>query len=100
MKTPPNVIWLQWYDEDGFEGSDDDNDMTPHLVEAREVTWCEDQVNDYDVKYVRKDISDELYFSLMDLSDMFGDEEPGSRTWHFLHKARTLIDSYDIEGTQ
>ena len=46
MKTLPDVIYLQAYDEDGFEESEDD-EIIPHLVEAREVTWCQDKVNDF-----------------------------------------------------
>jgi len=58
MNLPPNVIWLQWYDEDGYKGEDDD--MTPYLIDAEEVTWCKEQINDYDVKYVKESRLSEL----------------------------------------
>lgn len=43
-------IWLQCYDEDG------------NYIDTREheVTWCQDQMEENDVKYVRSDIVNEL----------------------------------------
>lgn len=45
MKNAPKHIYLQYFDEDGepLTGSGDG------------VTWCEDKINDTDVKYVRVD---------------------------------------------
>lgn len=43
--TPPKVIYLQWYDEDG-------NEVDPH---GGDVTWCDDRINDTDVAYIRAD---------------------------------------------
>jgi hypothetical protein len=58
MKLPPDVIYLQWDDEDGFDESDED-EVNPHLVPAEEVTWCEDQINEYDIKYVKAELLQE-----------------------------------------
>ena len=33
----PDVIYLQWFDEDGEKDGD--------------VTWCEDRINDTDIEY-------------------------------------------------
>ena len=35
-EKPPDVIYLQWYEQDGGEG----------------VTWCEDKINESDVEYL------------------------------------------------
>ena len=40
--TPPKVIYLQWYDEDGEE-LDELNE---------EVSWCSDKINPRDVRYI------------------------------------------------
>lgn len=63
MNQPPDVIWLQWYEEDGFEESDDD-EIIPHLVENLEPTWESSQVFDSDVRYVKVS-------SILDLWVMF-----------------------------
>lgn len=41
MKIPER-IYLQYYCEDDFGD----------LVEAYEITWCQDQINDSDIEYV------------------------------------------------
>lgn len=38
----PEEIYLQWYDENGEEPQD-----------GSEVTWCQDRINDTDVRYVK-----------------------------------------------
>lgn len=43
--TAPNVIWLQWGDEAEDE----------YVYPSEGVTWCSDQINDTDVRYVRAD---------------------------------------------
>jgi hypothetical protein len=40
---PPKVIWLQWFDEDGEPNEDE------------YILWCEDQMNETDIKYVIAD---------------------------------------------
>lgn len=40
MTDAPERIWLQW--------------VEPHHAEN---TWCEDQINDHDIEYVRADLS-------------------------------------------
>lgn len=42
MNKPPEVIYLQWGDDEGIEYFDDDDF----------VTWCVDQINDTDVAYI------------------------------------------------
>jgi hypothetical protein len=45
----PNVIWLQWYgDGDPVDGGPQD---------TTDVSWCESQIFDHDVQYVRADAS-------------------------------------------
>jgi len=44
--TAPNVIWLQWGDEAEDE----------YVYPSEGVTWCSDQINDTDVRYVRADV--------------------------------------------
>ena len=39
MIPVPDVIYLQWFDEDGEPDG--------------EVTWCEDRINDTDIEYRR-----------------------------------------------
>ena len=46
MKEIPEVIYLQWFDEDGKPDE--------------EVTWCQDSINDSDIAYVRKDVIKKL----------------------------------------
>lgn len=41
----PNVIWLQWGD-----GAEEE-----YVYPSEGVTWCSDQINDTDVRYVRAD---------------------------------------------
>ena len=40
MKTPPKEIWLQFSEKPDGE------------TEHEGVTWCEDKINDSDVRYV------------------------------------------------
>jgi hypothetical protein len=47
MSKPPERVWLQWYGDD----SDPDFDEPNHVME--EVTWCDEQMFEYDVEYVR-----------------------------------------------
>jgi len=42
-KEPPDVIYLQWYDEDG------------QVRDVKDRTYCEDKINDNDVEYRRVD---------------------------------------------
>jgi hypothetical protein len=50
MKQPPDIIYLQYYDEDG-------NPLNEVLDD--DMTWCSDKINDdSDVEYIRKDIYD------------------------------------------
>lgn len=44
MSDTPERIYLQWFDEYGES--------------ADEVTWCEDQIQDDDVAYIRLDIAE------------------------------------------
>ena len=44
MSEPYDHIWLQFYGED------------KSLGKAEEITWCEDQQHDCDVKYIRADL--------------------------------------------
>ena len=45
MSDAPDVIYLQWIP--GYPRVDADD----------EVTWCQDQINDDDIGYVREDIA-------------------------------------------
>jgi len=49
LETWPERIWLQGGDEGG---------STMQFEEAygKELTWCQDQVNDGDVEYIRADL--------------------------------------------
>ena len=44
MSEPYDHIWLQFYGED------------KSLGKAEEITWCEDEQHDCDVKYIRADL--------------------------------------------
>ena len=46
MAEIPEVIYLQWFDEDG--GPDE------------EVTWCQERINNSDVAYIRKDVVEKM----------------------------------------
>jgi hypothetical protein len=50
QKIIPDVIYLQWYDDDGEESED--------------VTWCVDRINETDIEYHRKTttINDDVLF--------------------------------------
>lgn len=45
-------------------------------------------------------MEEELYQSLKDVLSMFGDVEPGSRTWHFINKANIVIAKYEGRPTK
>ena len=40
---PPDVIYLQWFDEFGEEADEGD-----------EITWCQDMIYDTDIVYIRQ----------------------------------------------
>jgi hypothetical protein len=40
MKEIPEVIYLQWYDDDGIEQDDEEY-----------ITWCADRINEDDIEY-------------------------------------------------
>lgn len=44
---PPKAIYLQVYGVDRHEVTEDEYDARPE-----DVTWCEDKINDTDVRYV------------------------------------------------
>lgn len=44
MKNPPSVIYLQWDNDDPYEG----------------VTWCTDRINDEDIEYIKGEHITEL----------------------------------------
>jgi hypothetical protein len=60
MKEPPKVIYLQWYGEDYF---DDNLSCDP---DADDVTWCQDRINDTDLKYILDETS--TYTEVRELS--------------------------------
>lgn len=47
MKNIPKKIYLQ---------VDSENEKPEDFKELREVTWCEDRINDSDIEYVKKDL--------------------------------------------
>lgn len=50
-QTPPDKIWLQWYEYDDSEWAG--------------RTWCEDKQNDSDVEYVRVDTAKPMSFTFL-----------------------------------
>ena len=46
-KPPPEKIYLQWYEHEGTE-------------DYPETTWCEDQINDSDVCFIRQDVIEDI----------------------------------------
>lgn len=44
MREPPKRIWLQYYG---------DGDELIENPSSEDTTWCEDQINNHDVEYVR-----------------------------------------------
>jgi hypothetical protein len=46
MTSPPDVIYLQWYGEPYYDGEIDPD------AGGNEVTWCEDEIWDVDIKYL------------------------------------------------
>jgi hypothetical protein len=47
METPEK-IYLQWPDQEPPEGSSE--------IDPAYITWCQDRIEDHDVKYVRSDL--------------------------------------------
>jgi len=69
LDRPPNVIYLQWYDENG------------EVLNAKdhEVTWCEDRINPTDIMYVMEqqpDIVRAQHRALMELKEDARAEPP------------------------
>lgn len=56
MPKIPEVIYLQWFDEDGKPDE--------------EVTWCQDEINDSDIAYIRKDVVTEGLTCVMTMLGM------------------------------
>ena len=67
MPEPHEVIYLQLYDEDSLV----DGAGEP-LHEG--VTWCEDRINERDVKYVREDIYNLAFNAGRELFEKFNEE--------------------------
>lgn len=60
-KKAPPVIWLQ----------DEDDENHPECGEWYEgATWCEEAINDGDVKYIRADIAERYRTALVELKEM------------------------------
>ena len=57
MKNAPKVIYLQVCDED---------DCGSSFYEHEGVTWCQDMINDSDIKYVRADLAKQEWVGLTD----------------------------------
>ena len=53
----PDHIWLNY-------GDNERDETHAGCLSSGEVTWCEDSVFDYDVKYVRADLVEELRHKL------------------------------------
>lgn len=49
---PPDAIYLQYH------GDGDPDDTGP--VNSDDVTWCWEQINEQDIKYVRADLVKEM----------------------------------------
>ena len=60
MREAPEVIYLQWSDGENYE----DN------------TWCQDQINDDDVEYIKKATTDRWLELLRDLAEWTSDTVP------------------------
>jgi hypothetical protein len=60
MKTEPEIIWLQWYNEDG----------TP----AYEPTWCDERIGKKDTPYYRRNkLSEKLKAEIIALRKLVKD---------------------------
>jgi hypothetical protein len=79
IRKAPEIIYLQ-VDENGFDERD-------------EICWCADQIEDYDVEYIRADQAAKLQFGLNELSKIRQKEEPvawrrapwgGERIWIYV----------------
>lgn len=55
----PKTIYLQWYDELGEEPDD-----------KLEVTWCADEINETDIKYIIASDVDALKKRIAELEDL------------------------------
>jgi uncharacterized membrane protein YccC len=62
--TPPERIWLQWYQEYQVSYDDDDEieivSATPPLVANHpdDRTWCDEPVHEHDIAYVQTAVHD------------------------------------------
>jgi hypothetical protein len=62
--TPPERIWLQWYQEYQVSYDDDDEieivSATPPLVANHpdDRTWCDEPVHEHDVEYIQTAVHD------------------------------------------
>jgi len=86
MNEAPREIWLQW--DDGFE---------PYNMNGEDVTWCVDQVNDEDARYIRADavgpdadIRQTLEAGLNKLAYFMGQDE--------IEKAREWLKGVGVVG--
>lgn len=67
---PPNIIYLQWHDYDG------------------EVTWCQDEINETDVKYVKISEVENAYKELMSFLESHADKKLLAHTTEFMRIRR------------
>ncbi len=90
---PPNTIYLQWYGDNVYGDSD-------AYGEPGEVTWCADEVNDSDIKYLystpRREHAGLLYFMLRRVVEMRGTMAPEIQR-EVINEARKLIANIEEE---
>ena len=94
MTSPPDTIYLQWHGEPYYNGTIDPD------AGGNEVTWCEDEVWDVDIKYLlatperKKAVS--LYSTVRRLIDMRATMAPEIQAT-VVKEARRLLDQIDEE---
>ena len=71
---PPDAIYLQWYGELYYDGEIDPD------AGGNEVTWCADEINRVDIKYLlatsEREVADEVCAALKDARAAFEDLSP------------------------